>query len=158
MLEQLDWRGLLLSWNGRMRRSHFWIGMVAIGAVNMVGSAIPVAGFLVSLFLIVPAAALSAKRLHDMGKPARLLFIPMAAWVAATLLGATMTAAPAIFGSTGAIGVLTFAGPALLILPVLLVVNLAFVLWIGLSAGVQGANAHGPDPRDAEAILPGSPG
>jgi uncharacterized membrane protein YhaH (DUF805 family) len=50
---------------------------------------------------------------------------------------------------------LALAGPALLLVTVLLVINLAFVLWVGLSAGVRGPNAYGPDPRSAEEILPG---
>lgn len=156
MLDKIDWQGLLFSWNGRMRRSHFWIGMVAIGAVNMVGSAIPLVGFLISLVLLVPAASIAARRLHDMGKSARLALIPVIASAAAVLLGAVAAAAPAAFGGAGALGMLALAGPLLLLVSVLLLVNLVFVLWIGLSAGVKGANAYGVDPRGAEAVLPGS--
>lgn len=148
MSGKIDWQGVLFSWNGRLRRSHFWIGMVAIGIANMVGGAIPIVGFLVSLALIAPAASLCARRLHDMGRSARLALIPVAASVVALLLGTLATAtATAAFGGIGAFGLLAFAGPVVLLVSLLLLVNLAFVLWVGLSAGVQGANAYGADPR-----------
>lgn len=155
MSDNTDWKALLLSWDGRLRRSHFWIGTVAIAIVNMIAGVIPVAGGVVSLVLIAPAAAIAARRLHDMGRSALFALVPVAASVAAGLLGMVATLAPATLGVAGAAGVLALAGPALLLVTVLLVINLAFVLWVGLSAGVRGPNAYGPDPRSAEDILPG---
>lgn len=155
MSDNTDWKALLLSWDGRLRRSHFWIGMVAIAIVNMIAGAIPVAGAVVSLILIAPAASIAARRLHDMGRSAKFALVPVASSVAAGLVGMVASLAPATLGVAGAMGVLAVAGPALLLLAVLLVINLAFVLWAGLSAGVRGPNAFGPDPRLAEDILPG---
>ena len=153
MPENVDWKSLLLSWDGRMRRSHFWIGMVAIGVVNMIGGTIPFIGVLISLALIAPAAAIAARRLHDMGRSARFALVPVAFAIVAGLLGLMASIAPAAFGAAGAIGVLAVAGPLLLLITVLLAINLVFVLWIGLSAGAQGANAYGPDPRAPTEIL-----
>ncbi len=155
MSEKIDWKAWLLSWDGRLRRSHFWIGMVAITIVNMIAGAIPVLGAVVSLALIAPAASIAARRLHDMGRTARFALVPVAASVAAGLLGMAASLAPSALGVAGAVGLLALAGPALLLVTILLVVNLVFVLWVGLSAGVRGPNAYGPDPRSSEDILAG---
>jgi uncharacterized membrane protein YhaH (DUF805 family) len=151
MIDKADWSALLHSWDGLLRRSHFWIGMAALCAVNMILGILPLVGALISLVLIAPAAAISARRLHDMGRSARFALIPVVVSIFAGLLSLAASAAPAAFGVAGAIWVLAMAGPLLLLVPVLLVINLAFVLWIGLSAGCQGANAYGADPRSAEA-------
>lgn len=153
MSDKIDWKALLLSWDGRLRRSHFWIGMVAIAIVNMIAGVIPVVGSVVSLALIAPVASIAARRLHDMGRSARFALVPVAASVVAGLLGMVASLAPTAFGVAGAVGVLAMVGPVLLLVTVLLLVNLAFVLWVGLSAGVRGPNAYGPDPRSAEDIL-----
>lgn len=78
-LKTIDWKYLLLSFDGRIARRPYWIGVAAIFAATLVLSLVggllatisePLASVtaLACLVLIYPGAALSAKRWHDRGK------------------------------------------------------------------------------------------
>ena len=75
----IDWKMLFLSFEGRITRRTFWFGTLAIvagsAALSLVGSILgaifaPLAfiPMVLSLALLYPAAAVSAKRWHDRGK------------------------------------------------------------------------------------------
>ena len=64
---ELDWQKLLFSFEGRTRRSHFWIGWLICLGAGVVAGWIPLIGFALSIALIWPNLAISVKRLHDMG-------------------------------------------------------------------------------------------
>ena len=63
-----DFQSAMFSFEGRLRRSHFWIGFLIIFGANVVLGWIPILGWLISLALIWPNLAISVKRLHDMGR------------------------------------------------------------------------------------------
>ncbi len=76
-MDNIDWKDLLLSFDGRINRAKFWIGIAAIWAVlwliaivaGMANSSILWTIFVVlSLVVIWPSLALSIKRWHDRGK------------------------------------------------------------------------------------------
>ncbi|HZZ90140.1 MAG TPA: DUF805 domain-containing protein [Caulobacteraceae bacterium] len=82
----MDFQHIFLSFNGRLRRSHFWVGIVILWVVEMVimmalvmpgmtaaasgGSPGPLmlVGQLLLLVLIWPALAVQVKRWHDRDK------------------------------------------------------------------------------------------
>lgn len=147
MADQIDWKNLFSSWDGRIRRSHFWIGMIIVGAANMIAGAIPLLGAILSFLLIAPAGSLAVQRLHDMSRSAKFAIIPLASSAAAVIVSVFTGGALAGFGAAGMLAL----APSLLLLSALLLVNLAFVLWIGFTPGVPRPNAYGPDPRSPSA-------
>lgn len=148
-----DWQKLFLSFEGRVRRSHFWIGWLVLLGVNVVISWIPVINLL-GFLLIWPNLAISVKRLHDMGKTGWLVAIP---WVASTvflIIGFLMVMGAAIAGGVGAdyyennpAALFAMMGPAVGAFVLAALVPLAFLLWIGLVEGDQGDNRFGPNPK-----------
>jgi uncharacterized membrane protein YhaH (DUF805 family) len=154
VLDKLDWRGFLFSWDGRSPRSHFWAGMAAIVVAHVVLGWIPIVGALLSLALIAPSSAISVRRLHDMGHTGWLALAPVAGMVVTGVVGlvfGALSSGAALGGdAAAAVGVLALAGPAFLITGLVALLNLAFVLWVGLVPGIVGDNRFGPDPRQAE--------
>lgn len=79
MVNGIDWKYLFLSFEGRIDRKPYWIGLgalfaagLALGIVNsIVAMILPPVALVISAFFLVllyPAAALAAKRWHDRGK------------------------------------------------------------------------------------------
>jgi uncharacterized membrane protein YhaH (DUF805 family) len=101
----MDFMHMYLSFNGRLRRMHFWIGLIILWVVEVIVMAVligpamaaaasggggpgPLAlvGYLLLLVLIWPALALQVKRWHDRDKSGwwvLIAFIPIigAFWV-----------------------------------------------------------------------------
>jgi uncharacterized membrane protein YhaH (DUF805 family) len=101
----MDFMHMYLSFNGRLRRMHFWIGLIILWVVEVIVMAVligpamaaaasggggpgPLAlvGYLLLLLLIWPALALQVKRWHDRDKSGwwvLIAFIPIigAFWV-----------------------------------------------------------------------------
>jgi len=76
-MDNIDWKDLLLSFDGRINRAKYWIGIAAIWVVlwliaivaGMANSSILWTIFgLLTLLVIWPSLALSIKRWHDRGK------------------------------------------------------------------------------------------
>ncbi len=148
-----DWQKLLLSFEGRTRRSHFWIGWLILLGVNVVLGWIPILNLL-GILLIWPNLAISVKRLHDMGKTGWLIAIP---WVAGTVLvvvGMFMVGGAIFAGGMGAdyyegnpAAFFALAAPGMGAFGLALLVPLAFLLWIGLVDSQPGDNRFGPNPK-----------
>jgi len=149
-----DFQSAMLSFEGRLRRSHFWIGFLIIFGANVVLGWIPVIGWLVSLALIWSNVAISVKRLHDMGKSGWFVLAPYVIGFGLTIIGFIM-----MFGGIAASGmsesyyednpaaVLALMGPAFGLFAVAALVGLAFLLWIGLTDSEPGENRFGPNPK-----------
>jgi len=148
----LDWQKLLFSFEGRARRSHFWIGWLICLGAGVVAGWIPLIGIVLSIALIWPNLAIAVKRLHDMGQSGWLVAIP---WVVSIIGG---IAAVSMFGvsalsNTAALeegdptAILGLLGPAMGLLAVIALVGIGFLLWIGLSDGQRGDNRYGPNPK-----------
>jgi uncharacterized membrane protein YhaH (DUF805 family) len=151
-IQAFDIQKLMLSFEGRTRRSHFWIGWLILLGAGVVAGWIPLIGFLISLALIWPNLAITAKRLHDMGHTAWLMVIP---WVV-NILGVIfifMSVGLSVFMNTSALenedpaAIMALFGPMLGGLGLLFLVNLGFLLWIGLSDSQAGSNRFGPNPK-----------
>lgn len=148
---QIDWKALFLDMNGRIGRIQFWIGFGIIIAVSLVLQIVPIIGQLLGLLLIWPQVAVHAKRLHDMGRTAWLMVIPLVVTIACVVAavmsgGATVLAAmrqddnQALASAAGGIGLTLL----FLLLPIL--VGFGFLLWVGLSRGDPQPNRFGPPP------------
>ena len=76
----MDWKYLFTSFEGRIGRQSFWLGVLVMFVISIVAgvldmifgtlgdSGMGAIGIIVSLALIYPAIALYAKRWHDRGK------------------------------------------------------------------------------------------
>lgn len=149
----MTWQSVFFSANGRMGRNDFWIAALILF----------VAGFLsMFLHLLAPIAwlviwfcwiCIGAKRLHDAGRSGWLMLVPLLIGFVATCMSAVLSGAAAIaaFASggghfdPGSLGVLWASlGMAALLFSGAGLVNLVFLLWIGLSAGDASDNRFGP--------------
>ncbi|WGM30265.1 DUF805 domain-containing protein [Brevundimonas sp. NIBR11] len=151
-VDGFDFKTALFSFQGRMRRSHFWIGWLICLGIGVVAGWIPFLGPLVSLALIWPNLAITVKRLHDMGQTG---------WLAAIPFVAGMVALVAIFVSVGAAlmtnytaienedpaAIMALIGPSLGILGIICLLQLGFLLWIGISESQRGDNRFGANPK-----------
>ena len=151
-VQSFDWQKLLFSFEGRTRRSHFWIGWLICLGAGVVAGWIPLLGGLISLALIWPNLAISVKRLHDMGQSGWLVAIPWVAsivgiFVAVGMIGVSALTNTAALEREDPAAILALVGPAIGLFGLLLLVNLGFLLWIGLSEGQRGDNRYGPNPK-----------
>ena len=148
----LDWQKLLFSFEGRTRRSHFWIGWLICLGAGVVAGWIPVIGFFLSIALIWPNLAIGVKRLHDMGKSGWLVVIPWVVGIVGSIAAFSMMGVSAFSnasaledGDPGAI--MALLGPAMGLIAIIGLICLGFLLWIGLSDGQSGENRYGPNPK-----------
>ncbi len=151
-IQGFDWQKLLLSFEGRTRRSHFWIGWLICLGAGVVAGWIPVIGGLISLALIWPNLAISVKRLHDMGKSGWLVIIPWAASIVGGIVAVSMMGVSALSNASALedgdpAAIFALLGPAMGILAVVALIGIGFLLWIGLSEGQPGDNRFGPNPK-----------
>lgn len=165
----------LFSFEGRLRRSDWWIWGIATGVVGsltsaaasrlffarafdlnqtVIGDPLPVVGASLALAALItwPTAALTAKRAHDLNWPAwpGLLFL-----IAAVLL-------PYLpYDPTSAFSGRSLADVELAVttLTVILVVGwLVFLVALGFFDGKPGPNRFGPSPKAAERPAFAEPG
>ena len=150
----IDWKHLFLSFEGRTRRSHFWIAWLILLGVGVVTGWIPLVGMVISLVLIWPNLAIAVKRLHDMGRPGWLVLAPVGIAIVCMLAGFVVLGAGALAAGTvdaydeaAGFAMMAAMGPALLLFAVAALVGLAFLLWIGLTDSQPGENRFGPNPK-----------
>ena len=150
-VDSFNFQQVLFSFNGRIRRQHFWIGwLICLGAGVVLGW-IPLLGTLLSIALIWPNLAISVKRLHDMGQSGWLIVIP---WIAGIggVIAAFMTVGVAALTSgyvntDDPAAVLAIIGPMFGILGIVALIQLGFLLWIGITDSQRGENRFGPNPK-----------
>jgi uncharacterized membrane protein YhaH (DUF805 family) len=150
--QALDWQKLLFSFEGRTRRSHFWIGWLICFGAGAVANILPVVGQAIALALLWPNHAIAVKRLHDMGKSGWLVVIPWVVGIVGSIAAVSMMGLAA-FTNASALeegdpaAFVALLGPALGIFALIFLVCIGFLLWVGLSGGQSGDNRFGPDPK-----------
>lgn len=147
--QPLNLQHLLLSFEGRSRRSHFWIGWLLLLGAGVVLGWIPVLGQLLSIALIWPNTAIAVKRLHDMGQTGWLVLIPWVVGLGA-LVGGFIMAGVGIFATAWTEdpwALLAALGPAMGLFALSFLVGFIFLLWIGLVDSQAGTNRFGPNPK-----------
>jgi uncharacterized membrane protein YhaH (DUF805 family) len=151
----MDIQRLFLKADGRIGRGEFWTGFLILFVLGIVVHFVPVIGQIAAIVLIYPWVCLFSKRLHDMGKSGWLQLIPIAVWIVAVMVavmsgmgGAIMSMASGSDAQATA-SALAGAGIAALVLAAACLINLVFLLWVGLSPSQAGDNAYGPPPGTA---------
>ncbi|MGL4290276.1 MAG: DUF805 domain-containing protein [Phreatobacter sp.] len=139
-----EFQKLLLTFDGRIARQDFWIGIVALIVVNLVVGTIlgwiggAFLSGLLSLVMAYPAYCLSLKRSNDLDYPQTYVQAFMAAQVALTVIS--------MFGGLG-LGFLFYS----ILLPILGIAALALLVVLGFFQGTTGPNRYGPDPLASQA-------
>jgi uncharacterized membrane protein YhaH (DUF805 family) len=142
----------MFSFNGRLRRQHFWISWLILFGAGLVLGWIPIIGALISIVMIWPNIAITVKRLHDMGKTGWFAVIPYVAMVIGfiMIIGAAGTAIftnPQAFESEDPTVALSMLGSMMGGFAVMGLVGLGFLLWIGITDSQRGDNKFGPNPK-----------
>lgn len=151
--QTLDWQKLLFSFEGRTRRSQFWIGWLICLGAGVVAGWIPLIGFFLSIALIWPNLAISVKRLHDMGHTGWLVVVPWVVSIIGTIAAFSMMGVSALSNASALeegdpAAILGLLGPAMGLVAVIGLICLGFLLWIGLSDSQPGENRYGPNPKN----------
>ncbi len=154
------WASLFTSFNGRIRRSHFWIGVALLAIIFVAANFLPFIGFFVVLALIWPNLAIGVKRLHDMGMTGWINAVPLAVNIAGGFVGFAMLGMalmaegfdPETFDNSDPEAIMEFltpetVGPAMMVLGIVFLINLAFLAWIGAVDSQKGDNRYGPNPK-----------
>jgi len=152
VINGFDFSTAMLSFNGRLRRQHFWISWLILLGAGVVLGWIPILGTLLSIVLIWPNLAIAVKRLHDMGKTGWFVVIP---WVANVVgffmiigaVGASIITNPQAFENEDPAAALSMLGSMMGGLSLMLLAGLAFLLWIGITDSQRGDNRFGPNPK-----------
>ncbi len=151
-IDGFDFQKIFLSFNGRTRRSHFWIAWISLLVGGFIIGLIPILGFFIGLALIWPGLAIQVTRLHDMGKSGWLVLIPVLTnivgfcFIVATVGVSMMANMEGLENEDPAVIMATF-GPAFGIGVVIFLIQLAFLLWIGVTDSQRGENRFGPNPK-----------
>ncbi|MFY8140655.1 MAG: DUF805 domain-containing protein [Caulobacter sp.] len=150
-VDTFNFQQVLFSFNGRIRRQHFWIGwLICLGAGVVLGW-IPLLGTLLSIALIWPNLAISVKRLHDMGHTGWLIAIPWVAGIAGVVAAFMSVGVAALtsgyMNTDDPAAILAIIGPMFGILGIVTLIQLGFLLWIGIAEGQRGDNRFGPNPK-----------
>lgn len=147
-----DFKTALFAFQGRLRRQHFWISWLICLGVGVVAGWIPLIGVLISLGLIWPNLAITVKRLHDMGQSGWLAAIPFAGGVVGAIailatVGSAMIASGGDMDSENPAAVWALIGPSFGIIAIIILLQLGFLLWIGITESQRGDNRFGPNPK-----------
>ncbi|ADL00580.1 DUF805 domain-containing protein [Brevundimonas subvibrioides] len=151
-VDTFDFQKVLFSFEGRIRRQHFWLGWLICLGIGVVLGWIPFFGALLSIALIWPNLAITVKRLHDMGHTGWLAVIP---WIAGVVgigafiatVGLTAIANSGNWESDDPAMVWAIMAPGFGIFAIVCLIQLGFLLWIGIAEGQPGDNRFGPNPK-----------
>lgn len=151
----MDFGYLYTSFEGRINRKSYWIGLLALiivmmavmfGALFLVGGSIVandfqtrMITFVLQLAFLYPSAALMVKRLQDRNRPgyfAAFLLVPMVIKAVTDLMG--MTGDPVDQNALD-----------YLLNIIIFVVSVWFFIELGCLRGTVGPNQYGPDPLGA---------
>ena len=143
----MDWVHLFTSFEGRITRQPFWIGVAVFIAIEIAisfsGGDDARWGSALDLVLTYPEFAVCAKRGHDRNTPIWVvgLFFALNAIVELLLLGGLITVSD--------LRSQTLLAQAFAIS--LVVLGLALIIDLGFRRGTVGPNRYGPDPLETNA-------
>lgn len=145
---------LFFSAYGRIGRKDFWLAWLALFAINLLFGWFPFVG-IVAIYCTI---CIYSKRLHDMGRSGWLQVIPIIAKVSAAILtgyiaiAIVLAAVGARQGDVPEIGAaFGFAAGGVVVVTAIIIaflVELAFLLWIGISGSDPADNIYGSRTTD----------
>lgn len=152
----MDWKTLFLTAEGRIGKKDYWIGVLCLFIAGLVLNQIDFIGAVWSLASLYFAVCVYGKRLHDFGRSAWLLALPVVvmilAVIAATAVGGASILAMASGGSLASgLGALAGAGVASLLVIGGALFALGFLIWMGVQDGDADTNRFGP-PREVPLV------
>lgn len=145
----MGWVTLFFNPEGRINRTHFWLGWLVLFGAGLLIGWIPAIGQIAVLLSLYCHVCVYSKRLHDMGRTGWLQIVPFLAMAILPLVGLVMGGArvfshlhelqsgaslPIILGALGWL---------LLGIAVASLIWGIFLLWIGTSGGQPGDNRYG---------------
>lgn len=161
----MDIGKLFFSAEGRIGRQEFWLGWLALFAIVTLTSWIPLIGFLVWVVNVYCKVCIYSKRLHDMGRSGWLqiwTYVPFAVATALSIYaiiglifaGVALREWPGLIAA-GAVSGILIAGLSWI---VAFLIDLGFLLWVGIADREPFDNRYGPAPlspdyRDAMPIV-----
>lgn len=147
------------TFSGRARRKEYWhfilfsiLLLIVAMALDMLCFGYPYKLFclLAALFLFLPQLAVMARRLHDIGRRARIIawyYAAVCIWTFALMLGGLDAFVGVTSGSgTEPVGFFVLLGVGGV---VFLAWSILFLVWF-CTPGERGENAYGPDPKAGE--------
>lgn len=151
-IDTYDFKTALFSFQGRLRRQHFWISWLICLGVGVVAGWIPLLGILISLALIWPNVAITVKRLHDMGHSGWLCLVPIVVGIVGFIgifatVGASIITNYAALENEDPVAIWALVAPMFGIIGIIGLVHLGFLIWIGVTEGQRGDNRFGPSPK-----------
>jgi uncharacterized membrane protein YhaH (DUF805 family) len=151
----MDFGYLYTSFEGRINRKPYWIGLIVLIIVMMViifGASFLLIGsiveppfqtrlvtFVLQLLFLYPSTALMVKRLHDRNRPSY--------WAAFILVPMVLKSLTDLMGMTG--DPLNQNALDYLLNIIVFVVSIWFFVELGCLRGTVGTNQYGPDPIGA---------
>jgi len=133
--------------NGRVGRSEFWYFVLANFVIAVIAAVLQGVTFLpllaiYNLAMILPTAGMGARRLQDIGRDGKLVWIFIIVGFLSQLLAAlTMMSAWAF----GFLSLLLF-GPLVMLINLALLVACIVLIYFWCQPGEAGSNAYGPPP------------
>lgn len=154
----MDWGRLFFSAYGRIRRQEFWIAFLVLMGVSLL------LGWIIPIWPIVLYCSICTrtKRLHDMGRTGWLQIIPAIAYTTAAFMSIYFLVGALVAGRAmggfddgfAAIGMVFSIFTVIVTWCVAFLIDLAFLLWIGISEGERGDNRFGPEPMTVGETYP----
>jgi len=151
----MDFGYLYTSFEGRISRKPYWIGLIVLVIIMMViifGASFLLIGsiveptfqtrlvtFVLQLLFLYPSTALMVKRLHDRNRPSY--------WAAFILVPMVLKSLTDLMGMTG--DPLNQNALDYLLNIIIFVVSIWFFVELGCLRGTVGPNQYGPDPLGA---------
>jgi uncharacterized membrane protein YhaH (DUF805 family) len=146
-----DFARAMFSFEGRMRRSHFWISWAILFVSGWILNFIPVLNLL-GILMLWPHFAIGAKRLHDMGHTGWLIAAPYVVGLVGFIaifatVGASLLANYAAIENEDPAAILAMIGPSIGIVGIVCLIQIGFLIWIGVVDSQRGDNRFGPNPK-----------
>lgn len=149
--DSYDFGRAMFAFDGRLRRSHFWISWAILFVSGWVLTFIPILNLL-GIVLLWPHFAIGAKRLHDMGHTGWLIAAPYVVGLVGFIaifatVGASIIANYADLQNEDPAAILAIVGPSIGIIGIICLIQIGFLIWIGVVDSQRGDNRFGPNPK-----------
>ena len=148
----MSWQSVFFSSNGRMGQKDFWIAALILFCAWVVSHVLHLLAFFAYLLITYCWICILSKRLHDAGRSGWLNLIPFVVGCGAVVISLILGGVAAIMAmATGGSHVdwavlWSSLGIAAALFGIAGLVNLIFLLWVGLGPSDAGENRYGPPP------------
>jgi uncharacterized membrane protein YhaH (DUF805 family) len=107
---------------------------------------------LLGIVLLWPHFAIGAKRLHDMGQTGWLIAVPYVVGLVGVVaifatVGTSLLTNYAAIESEDPAAILAMIGPSIGIVGIICLIQIGFLIWIGVVDSQRGDNRFGPNPK-----------